>query len=295
MFFLQESIRHPWLGSAFCDKVFNRTKRERGQRPEISGPLIGAGGVKIMKVKIMKKIVSAAAAALAVCLLPQAAFSQVQTSGSVRSVTVTGTCIRSTLPDRGAVTVVADVLAQNLQEASKKSTEQYEAVRKAVQKLNLKDLELSTSESSFQEEREWRSDKSVFKGFRARLGLRVSTSETSRLGEVIAIAAKQNIRQVSGLSMFLSPEKTKVERESCLEEAVRNARAKAETVAKAASAKIGRVLTVTEGVRQEEVVRPFGVDKRMAMGVAEDASQAPMIETAAEKISVEVVASFGLD
>jgi uncharacterized protein len=248
-----------------------------------------------MKVIGTREFAIAVAAALFVLLRPPPAFSQTQATASVRSVTVTGSCIRSALPDRGAVNLVADVLAQNLQEASKKSTEQYEAVRKAVQKLNLKDLELSTSESSFQEEREWRGDKSVFKGFRARLGLRVSTSEPSRLGEVIAIAAQQNIRQVSGLSMYLSPEKTKAERESCLEEAVKNARSKAETVAKAASARIGRVLSVTESVRQDDVVRPFAMEKRMAMGVAEDASQAPMIETATEKISVEVVASFGLD
>ncbi len=210
-----------------------------------------------------------------------------------RAITVTGSCLRSVVPDRSSVVVVADVLKPDLQTASNEAMDVYNKMRKAVQGLNLKDLELATSESTFQEEREWQKDRAVFKGFRARMGLKVSTSEVSRLGEVIAIASKHGIRQISSLSTFVSPERSKAERESCLEEAMKNARAKADIVAKAASAKVGKILEVTEQPADGGIVVP---PMRMRTMKAEmQAADAPVVEAGSEKMTVNIIATFGID
>ena len=212
-----------------------------------------------------------------------------------RVVTVTGKCIRSTLPDRGAVTATADFVEQDVQLASKKAMDGYEKLKASVQKLGLKNLELSTSESSINEEREWQRDKSVFKGFRARMGLTVSTTDVTRLGEVISLAAKQGLRQVSGLSMFLSPEKEKTEREACLADAVANAKSKAESIAKSAGAKVGRIVAVTEGGMGAVMPPPHPRPEFKAARGAEMAADTMSVDSAPERLSVEVTATYLLE
>ena len=85
-----------------------------------------------------------------------------------------GACTKAVVPDRGSITVVATNQDMDLQKASRKSTEAYEKLKAAVRKLNLKDEDLATSEYDLSEVREWEKEKSVFKGFRARMGLSIA-------------------------------------------------------------------------------------------------------------------------
>jgi uncharacterized protein YggE len=214
---------------------------------------------------------------------------------SVRSVSVSGSCLRSVPPDRGSITVTSQQQDLDLQKASKRATEGYEKLRQAVLKLKLKDAELRTNEYDLQEVHEWQKDRNVSKGFRARMGLTVITSETTRLGEIITIASQLGMTDVSRLQTFLSPEKQKVERETCLEEAVKNARSKAEAIGKAANAKVGKVLHVIEGAPTANEVQPM-FDMAMANEPSARKSQAPpSVEASTIKISVDVSAAFALD
>lgn len=212
-----------------------------------------------------------------------------------RSVTVTGSCLKSLTPDRGSVIVTADALKPDLASASAEAIETYNKMRAAVQALKLKDAEFTTTESSFQEEKEWRKDKSISKGFRARMGLQISSSEVSRLGEVLSLAGKQGIRQVSGLSTFVSPERAKVERESCLEEAVKNARAKADSIGRAAGAKIGRVLEVVEQGESGGPVYAMKSQRVFAAQMDQAGASAATVDAGTEKMTVNIAATFAFD
>lgn len=213
-----------------------------------------------------------------------------------RAISVNGNCIKTVTFDRGEIVVTADVLDADLQKATKRAAETYESVRAAVQKLNLKNVELMTNEYSVTEQKEWEKERTVSKGFRARMGLKVTTSEISRLGEVIQIAANQKVRDVSALRSFLSDEKAKVERESCLEEAVQNAQAKAGRMAKVGGAKLGKALQITEeGAAPPEPipVRPMRAEKAMMSSYAMDS--APTVEAGANRMSVNVNVTFALE
>lgn len=216
-----------------------------------------------------------------------------------RTISVTGNCTKNVTYDRGAIVVTADALDLDLQKATKRATDTYEAVRAAVQKLNFKDVQLTTSEYSVTEQKEWEKERSVSKGFRARMGLQVTTSEISRLGEVIAIAAKQNVRDVSALNSFLSADKEKTEREACLEAAVQNAQAKAARMAKVANAKLGRIQQlVEEGASAPEPVSQAPGGQRMKKEVAYSSMMSdggPGIEAGAGRLRVNVNASFALE
>jgi len=217
-------------------------------------------------------------------------------SSGVRSVSVLGTCLRTAQADRGSITVTVDVLLPNLQAAAKKATEAYEKVKRSIEKIGLKDMEFATSEYTFQEVHEWKKDRNVFKGFRARMGMNVSSSEFARLGEVIAIAANEGVREVSGLTTSLSPEKAKAEGEKCLEEAVKNARLKAEAIARAASVRVGRVLAVSEGAlaAASPMPRPeFSAVKSLQAEAADVA--APSVDAGPQRIAIEVAVTYSLE
>lgn len=216
-----------------------------------------------------------------------------------RSISVSGTCTRQITPDRGSITVTVEIMDMDLQVAAKKATETYDKVKEAVQKLRLENPNLTTSEYSLIEVKEWQKDRNVFKGFRARMGLRVATSSIQRLGEVITIAAKQGVRDVGALNTFLSQEKLLKEQSNCLEEAGANATARATRLASSLDAKLGEVLEITEASSSGQpspppIVMNAMMSKRMnMMGGAEDAA-APSVEAGAQTLNVTIYATFAI-
>lgn len=220
-------------------------------------------------------------------------------ASSERQIAVQGQCLKFVQLDRGSIDFYSESLNSNAQKALQEATKVFESARDSVKKMNLKDLELSTLENSVQEERVWENNKNVFKGYRARIGLKVYTSQLDRLGEVLATVSKSGIKTMGSLQTDISPLKLKDEQEACLALAIESARSKATKMAKAAGAKVGKVLTI-----QEEVIgsgipgpRPIGFASKAMSGVAEMASTAPnmTIDTKSEALTVYVRVSYSLE
>lgn len=175
-----------------------------------------------------------------------------------RQVTVTGSCTRQVTTDRGAIVLTADVRDDNLKNAIKKASRQYDRALDAIKKLKLENADLTTVEYNVGEVREWEKNKSVFKGYRARVGLSVSTSDIQRLSEVMEIAAREDIQDVSSLTSYLSSEKIRKEQDLCLKEAAEHARSKAENLASSLGAHLGQVMTLNESnVTTPPTIRPM--------------------------------------
>lgn len=163
-----------------------------------------------------------------------------------RHIQVNGSCTTQVVPDRAASTLSSEFKEKDVASASKKATETYERVREAIKALNLKDLELSTQHYQVSEWDEWQKNSRVHLGYRVSIGLRVSTSEVSRMGEVFAIAAREKLKDVGHLSLFLSNEKREKEHLECLKKAAADSRVKAEKLASGLGISLGSVLQVQE-------------------------------------------------
>jgi uncharacterized protein YggE len=213
-----------------------------------------------------------------------------------RTVSVSGQCLRTAFPDRGSLVVTPDFQDKDIKVATRKAAESYEKIKKEVQALKLKDIELQTNEYSVNELVEYVKGKPVSRGYRARMGLQVTTSETARLGEVIAIAASNSVKDVGALSTFLSDEKSRSEREACLEEAIQHASAKAARMAHAAGARLGKIVTlVEEQGYSPQPVRPMFMEKSMALSAEAAPAPAPSIDSSSQKIQLSVNAVYSLD
>lgn len=211
-----------------------------------------------------------------------------------RAVSVNGSCQRQATPDRGSISMVAEAREMDLQEATKKATRIYERARDAVKKLGLEDLDLRTAEYSVGEIREWEANKSVFKGFRARMGLRVATSSIQKLGEVIVIASREGLVDVGALTTFMSDAKQKQEHFACLQAAAENARAKAEKLAVSLGAKLGPVLAIVEAGAPSPGPRPQLMMAEVSMAKASRDMAPPSIEAGQDSINVNVAVTFAI-
>jgi uncharacterized protein YggE len=190
--------------------------------------------------------------------------------------------------------MTAQAQDSDLQTAARKAREAYDRAVVAVKRLELENLEVRTSEYSLNEVREWQKDHLVSKGFQARIGLRVATSNIQKLGEVIAIGSRENLKDISGLTTYLSPEKRKKEHFACLEEASEDARAKADKLATTLGARLGEVLTISESYNEPQPpFRPY-MAQSMAKAAAPAPGGGPTIEAGQQELSVSVQTSFGL-
>ncbi|MBS1985553.1 MAG: SIMPL domain-containing protein [Bdellovibrionales bacterium] len=210
-----------------------------------------------------------------------------------RAVHVSGTCSRQAIPDRGALTLTSEATAPDLQSAAKLATQSYEKLRTDIKKLQLADVVLETSEYRLEEAREWVKDHNVSKGFRARMGLRVTSSAIERLGEVMALAATHKIRDVGSLETFLSQNKLKEEQLACLEEAARDARTRAEKLASSLGARVGEVLSLRESWNHSPS-QPMPMGARGGMALMKAADSAPSVDAGTQTLNVNVEASFAL-
>lgn len=206
-----------------------------------------------------------------------------------RTVATIGFCEREVAPDRAGLVLTVEARENAAGAAGAKASKQYEKLRGEIRKLKLADMKLQTSHYNVQPLYDYENGKARARGYQAVMSLDLETSEIARMGEVIELVSKLGVQNVSQLNMFLSPEKQRSEHEGCLEEAVRNARQKAERLAKAEGAKVGPVQTIEESKRMDS--SPVPPMPMMAMAKSESG---PVMETRAQRVQVTVHATFSL-
>lgn len=211
-----------------------------------------------------------------------------------KQVTVTGKCEIKVTPDRGSVTLQTEKTAKTVQEAVATVTKLIDQARAAVQKMNLKNLELSTTQFQVTPHHEWQNNKNVFKGYSATMALEVVTSEITKLGEVMGQASAKGLTGTGNYRTFLSLEKSQAEYLRCLDVASLDARQKAQRLAKNLDAKLGDVMTIEEG--QIQVTAPGAPMVMMEADMAKSApAQSPSIDVADQLYSTNIRIMFKLN
>lgn len=209
-------------------------------------------------------------------------------------VTVSGQCTVEVTPDRGSVTFVISHTEKDVKQAISKSTELHEKVREEFKRQKIKDLEVSTSEYSVFEKKEWEKDRQVSKGFSSRIGIRATTSEISKLGDLVAIAARLGVKETGALATYLSEQKSLDEKKKCLEVAAKNAREKAEALTKSLNVKLGRAVRIIEqGGNFTPPPQPM-YEARM-MKTASNSDAAPSIDGQKQTLNQQVDVSFAIE
>ncbi len=215
-------------------------------------------------------------------------------AADTKFVSVSGYCMKRVSPDRGTLNMSAEAKEDDPTAASQKATKLYDKLRAEVKKLNLKDTQMQTSHYNVHPEYDYNNGKQKLRGYRATMGIEIETADISRMGELIDTAAKLGIQNAGGFNTFLSPEKQRETHEGCLEEAIKNARSKAEKLARAGGAKLGDVLTIEESRSERRPPSPPIMLKAASMELASDSGGGAGIETKNAAVEVTVAVSFAL-
>ncbi len=211
-----------------------------------------------------------------------------------RTVTVSGNCTRELLPDRSSISFTAEFRNKDATTAAKQATDAFERLRKKIRDKPPADLELETTEFSLNEDFDWQKGTRVSRGFVARAGLRVVSSDFTFSSKVIAIAVQEGIRDVGGLGSHVSTGALDKARFDCLEEALRNARDKAQKLAGAAGAGLGPVESIREDSASVEAPQAFQAFAKVQRFGGAEMDAGPTIERAKTRVNLAVTAAFRL-
>ncbi len=209
-----------------------------------------------------------------------------------KKVTVSGQCATEVSPDRGSVNFVAERLEKDASTAIKKATELHEKLRAEFKRLNIKDLELSSSEYTVQERKVWEKNKEVSKGFAARLGLKAITPDIASLGKLMAAAGDLGVTETNNLTTYVSDAKWLDEKKRCLDAAAKNAEEKARALVTSLHAKLGRVFQINERSNVGQTpVQPMMMMERAMDKSSRGGSPVPTVEGQKQSLiqDVEVV------
>lgn len=209
-----------------------------------------------------------------------------------KTISLTGKCEKKIMPDRVKVQLSIEVLNKSQTESTKIANEKYNNLLKVYKDLNLKDAEYETTEYRIFPFNPWEKRKQVFKGYKTKIGLSVSTSEIKKVGQLINAGNIIGQDFLNGPNQYVSDMLKKKIFKSCLTTAINDAKEKATIIAIASGVKLGSVLSVSESSYSNPSPRPM-YKAAMAMK-SESVSDSPNIELKSSKLSLNLNVVFAI-
>ena len=202
----------------------------------------------------MKKLLTIGAVAVAVLLLAAvAAFSRPETAGGTeaagqRVVTVAGTGTVRAAPDQAELSFGVETRGNSAREALAANAREMRAVIAALHDAGVASDDVQTQSVSV-----WpitTEDGRTITGYSASNSVRATVDAIGRVGRVVDAAANAGANSISGPTF--TREETRHAEERALELALADARRKADALASAVGARLGRVVRIVEASAQVE-------------------------------------------
>jgi hypothetical protein len=161
-------------------------------------------------------------------------------------------------PDKVSITIGVNTQGKTAEEAAQENAKIMEQVLAALEKLGIKDDQISTSWYNVYPVYEYRSPpcidiypqppgcqpKSEITGYSASNSVTVTLDADAKVGEVIDAAVAAGANNVNGAYFFVSDEKQQEIRDSLIEKAIDNARSRADKAASAVEMNITGVKSI---------------------------------------------------
>ena len=216
-------------------------------------------------------------------------FSICSFAASAATYHVKGECEKEVISDRASLLVGVSTTEKAAAKAQEKSSKVYEALLAKIKAAKLSDEEIQTDSIQLYEDFDWIKGKRSSKGFVSTMNLRVSTSDFSKLSQLMPTFTELGATQIGDLSLYVSKAVAKKAYQECLAMAGIEAREKASAIHKEFS-KSSLVLVEIKESTSTSYNPPFAM--KSAMLESSDAVAAPSIEAGKQKITVKVDAQF---
>lgn len=233
-------------------------------------------GMKPLRIATVALLVLAAAA-LAGVGRPEVAGGAEQDARA--GITVSGVGTVKSVPDEGELSLGVETEGATAKGALAENSARMERLLAALRSAGVNSEDIRTQEVSlyprYEEE-----------GFTARNSVLVKIRDLARAGAILDLAARSGANQTSGPTMSTS-NREELEAKA-LAAAVRNARTKAEALAKAAGVGVGEVMAIVEG-------SAGGPEPYWAARTVAEADKAVPIEPGTEDVQATVTITFSIE
>jgi uncharacterized protein YggE len=230
-------------------------------------------------------------AALVISAIASPAFAQTQppiVSPLQPSIVTRGQAIVNARPDRAFVMIAAESRSKNSAEAQKQNAVAMNAVLQRIEQAGVPKDAIRTIGYELQPEYDHVNGRQTFRTYVARNTVEVRLDDIDRVGVVIDAAGSGGATTISGIR-FDVRNRAALERDA-LQQAVADARARADAAAKGAGATIDRIVRIEEEGIHIEPPRPM---MRMA-AMAGNADQMTPVEPSTIEIRAAVTLTVSL-
>jgi uncharacterized protein YggE len=221
--------------------------------------------------------------AAAALWVSQPAAAQQTAPTTVRNITVVGQAQIQAVPDTAYITIAVDTEAKTAKEALDLNNKQAAAVQKKLTDLGIDVKDLQTTGFSIYPT--YNTDGRQITGYRVSNGVTVKIRDLSKTSTLLDQVVQAGANNISGISFAI--DNPRVLEDQAREAAMRDARARADLLAKAAGASVGEVLIITENVGSSPVPMPM-------IARADVAAEAVPIQVGQQAIAISVQVTYAL-
>lgn len=211
---------------------------------------------------------------------------------------VTGTVSKKMSPDKVSVTLGVEMQEKTAQEAAKKNAEIMNAIINGLKGLGLDTSQISTSYYNIYPVYEYKPileervlppypQNQVLVGYRVTNTITVTASASANIGEIIDAAINAGANQVQGVSYFVSEEVQSKMNTELIEQAVLNARMKAEK----ALAPLNMQIVGVKNLNLNDVYYPVYMSPQVAFAAEAKSAPTPILPSE-QQVSASVSVTF---
>jgi hypothetical protein len=208
--------------------------------------------------------------------------------------TVTGTHELEVAPDEAALTLEVVTRYPTAAQASDMNRDLMGKVVAAIKAQGIKDAEIETTNVYLQKVQEWdyERQRSVDKGYEQRTTIRVTVKDLTNVGSVLDTAVAAGANSVQDIEFRLTPESQTKYKEQALAEAAKTAKGKAETLARASGATLGRITSLSENSFNYQ---PWYANSRAVMAFDVAGAEKAPTPINPEMVTITVSVSIGYE
>ena len=234
--------------------------------------------------------ITAAVAIVGSIAAPSRAQAQTTPPTDRRTVTIIGIGKASATPDIARVTLGVDIVNPKLSATLAEVNQKTSSVIAALKKAGIADKDVRTLEFNvFPQQSYGSTGPGPITGYRVTNSVRVTVRDLSKVGAMLDTATNAGANTINNLTFTLENDATM--QTDARTNAIKDAKAKAEALAKEAGATIGQVLTISEAV----TASPFPIFQNASMSAAAPAGGGGAeIAPGLQDISVQVQVTYEL-
>ncbi|HLD15093.1 MAG TPA: SIMPL domain-containing protein [Candidatus Nanoarchaeia archaeon] len=169
-------------------------------------------------------------------------------SGKEKStITADGTATIKIKPDQAVFYISIQTLKDTAEEAQSEDSRISAAVINALKNSGIKEEDIKTQYFNLYKREDWSEKGTIFRGWQADHNLEVKTADIENVGKYLDAAVKNGATGINSINLDLSEEKKDEIFNQALMEAGAEAKKKAEVLAKSVDAKLGKIVSVSQG------------------------------------------------